>query len=117
MAAKKEIINMPNLAFLVLFGLIGTEIVIHVANTWFGQSLPVFRSGPFILLFVAFAGVFLATVVLKNVWNKTFSKPTIAIMIIAALLIVFVLLQFQGLTNGTLFEPVVQQTASMLGLG
>ena len=113
----KQMAEPANFIAWFIFGVILTEVIMHLGNILFDQNWPIFRSGPYILLIVASAALLFAYAIMRRTWEGAFSKQAIALMIIEVIILVFLLTQLKELTQGTIFQTAAMQTRAMLGMG
>lgn len=118
----KNVFSFENLAILLTFGLFTTQVIISVLNKWFGNlykdgPIPEFFAGPYLMLLVVMAGVFLAFAILRRTWAGIYSKSAIAMVLVTGVIIIFLLLKMKNLENVELFKDSAASMAAMLGIG
>lgn len=115
--SAKEIMRPENLAMVVLFGLFFSTMIIQFITKWFpNEDIPSFFGGPYIMLFIALGGVYIAIAVIRRTWTNNLQKEAIAAILIAAVLIAFLLVKFKAATAGTLFEEGARAARLVLNL-
>lgn len=118
-AGMKNMFSIENIALLLTFGLVIVQILINIATKWFGYTgagSGVYV-GPYMLLLVGVVGVLLAFAIFRRGFSGIIeSKAALAVILVVGVLIAFLLIQFQALTAGTLFEPAAHAARAALGI-